>query len=181
LLSFLFENRNKSEALLSNLIGEVPQHKGQQVRVFLFVCALAKVKNAMLALALLSMSSQLEFCHKCTWKLINNSFSMNKGGKTNKRKRGSGLLELICGVETALPFAFAWIRTRWEVLSVKYPQHMNKTSSCQKRIWTYCKCMIGGTGCAQNVLVFTLHQGHLETLLKHDILGKLRGGQAAVP
>jgi len=74
------------------------------------------------------------------------SFLVSRANQT-KPKRGSGLLESVCGVETAPPFAGSWTGIRWEFLSSKYPQHVCKSMGCPKRIRTYCKCMIGHWMC----------------------------------
>jgi hypothetical protein len=108
--------------------------KDWRVRVFTFVLALVEV-NARLALAFFTRSlalSQLEFRRKLAKELIDYSFSINRGERI-KQKRGSGLSESICSLETAPPFAGTWTGTKWEFLTSKYPQHVCKTVGCQKR------------------------------------------------
>jgi hypothetical protein len=118
--------------------------KDWRIRVFSFVLALVEV-NARLAHAFFSRivtMSQLEFRRKLAKELLDYSFSINTSRRI-KRKRRLELSESICGVETAPLFATNWTGTRWEFLSTKYPQDFCKTVGCQKRIRTYCKCMIG--------------------------------------
>jgi Transposase IS4 len=122
--------------------------KDWRIRVFSFVLALVEV-NARLAHAFFSRSvtmSQLEFRRKLAKELLDYSFSINAVGR-NKRKRRSDLPESICGVETAPLYATNWTGTSWEFLATKYPQHFCKTVGCQKRVRTYCKCMIGHWRC----------------------------------
>jgi hypothetical protein len=119
------------------------------VRVFTFVLALVEV-NARLALAFFTRSlalSQLEFRRKLAKELIDYSFSINRGERI-KRKRDSGLSESICSLETAPPLAGTWTGTKWVFLTSRYPQHVCKTVGCQKRIRTYCRCMIGHWMCS---------------------------------
>ena len=122
--------------------------KDWRIRVFSFVLALVEV-NARLAHAFFSRSvtmSQLEFRRKLAQELLDYSFTINAAGR-NKRKRRTDLPGSICGVETAPLYATNWTGTSWEFLSTKYPQHFCKTVGCQKRVRTYCKCMIGHWRC----------------------------------
>ena len=125
--------------------------KDWKLRVFTFVLALIEV-NARLAFAYFTQRddaaplSQLEFCRKLAKELLALSHTVNTGER-NKSKRRSGLVSSICGVETAPPYAGSWTGTKWEFLTSKYPQHVCRTLGCQKRIRTYCKCMMGNWMC----------------------------------
>jgi hypothetical protein len=124
--------------------------KDWQVRVFMLVLELFKVNARLVAITFFTTSHamrQLEFRRKLAKELIDYSFSINRGERI-KRKRDSGLSESICSLETAPPFAGTWTGTKWEFLTSRYPQHVYKTVGCQKRIRTYCRCMIGHWMCS---------------------------------
>ena len=122
--------------------------KDWKLRVFSFILALIEV-NARLALAFFTRSNtmnQLEFRRKLAKELLDFSFAMPERVRA-RSQRASAPVTVICGLETAPPYAVSWTGTKWEFLKCKYPQHVCKTLGCQKRIRTYCRCMVGHWMC----------------------------------
>lgn len=122
--------------------------KDWNIRVFMFILALVEV-NARLAVAFFTKSptmNQLEFRRKLAKELLEYSYALHSSGR-GKRKRDTGVCPSLCGVETAPPYASLWTGTEWQYLSSKYGQHICRTIKCQKRIRTYCRCMIGHWMC----------------------------------
>jgi hypothetical protein len=94
--------------------------KDWKLRVFTFVMALIEV-NARFAVAYLTgrdaPMSQLEFRRKLAKELIAFSLTL-KTGEMSKSKQVSELVSLMCGIETAPPFAgSSWTGTQWEMLT----------------------------------------------------------------
>jgi hypothetical protein len=109
--------------------------KDWKLRVFSFFLALIEV-NARLALAFFTRSNtmnQLEFRRKLAKELLDFSFAMPEIGR-ERSQRASAPVTVICGLETAPPYAVSWTGTKWEFLKCKYPQHVCKTLGCQKKI-----------------------------------------------
>ena len=118
--------------------------KDWNIRVFTFILALVEV-NTRLAMAYFTQSTtvpQLECRRQLAKELIDYSYKA-AGVDRRKRKRSAAAMASGCGVETAPHFAGNWNGEDWEVLSIRYPQHVCRTLHCKKRIRTYCKCMIG--------------------------------------
>lgn len=123
--------------------------KDWKIRVFMFLMAIVEV-NARLAYAFFnkldSTPNQLEFRQQLAKELLEFSASLHRRGRS-KRKRDSGAVASNCKLETAPAYASRWTGTEWEYLSGKYSQHVCRTYKCQKRIRTYCRCMIGHWMC----------------------------------
>ena len=118
--------------------------KDWNVRVFSFILALVEV-NTRVAMAYFTQSktaAQLEFRRQLAKELIDYSYKA-AGVDRRKRKRSEAAMASGCGVETAPHFAGNWNGEDWEVLTIRYPQHVCRTLHCKKRIRTYCRCMIG--------------------------------------
>jgi hypothetical protein len=122
--------------------------KTGKFHVFMFILALVEV-NARLAVAFFTKSptmNQLEFRRKLARELLEYSYALHSGGRV-KRKRDTGVCPSICGVETAPPYASLWTGMERLYLSSKHGQHTCRMIKCQKRIRTYCRCMIGHWMC----------------------------------
>ena len=122
--------------------------KDWKIRVFMFIIALVEV-NARLAVAFFTQSAtlnQLEFRKKLAKELLEYSSALH-GSRRGARKRDAGACASLCMLETAPAYASTWTGTEWEYLSGKYSQHICRSFKCQKRIRTYCRCMIGHWMC----------------------------------
>ena len=124
--------------------------KDWKILVFKFLMAIVEV-NARLAYAFFnkldSTPNQLDFGQQLAKELLEFSASLHRRGRS-KRKRDSGAVASISKLETAPAYASSWTGTEWEYLSGKYSQqHVCRTYKCQKRIRTYCRCMIGHWMC----------------------------------
>jgi hypothetical protein len=94
--------------------------------------------------------NQLEFRQKLAEELLDFSFVMPERGRV-RSQRAYALLIAICGLETAPLYAVTWTRTKWDFLKCNYSQHVFKTLGSQKRIQTYCRCMIGHWMCPTSI------------------------------
>ena len=103
--------------------------KDWNVRVFTFILVLVDV-NTRVAMAYFTQSKtapQLEFRRQLAKELIDYSYKA-AGVDRHKRKRSRAAMESgSCGVETTPHFAGNWNGEDWEVLSIRYPQHVCRT------------------------------------------------------
>jgi hypothetical protein len=99
---------------------------------------------------------QLEFRRQLAKELIDYSYKA-AGIDRRKNKRSEAAMASGCGVETAPHFAGNWNGDDWEVLTIRYPQHVCRALNCKKgsELITNAWLVIG---CAQHALEYILHQ-----------------------